>query len=37
MPICGAAIPTCVNGLGHYGDDDVALNNFNTNVAAIAL
>ena len=23
--------------VGHYGDDDVALNNFNTNVAAIAL
>ena len=23
--------------VGHYGDDDIALNNFNTNVAAIAL
>jgi len=23
--------------VGHYGDDNVALNNFNTNVAAIAL
>ncbi|HCG61544.1 MAG TPA: hypothetical protein DEV22_03895 [Collinsella sp.] len=23
--------------VGHYGDDDVALNNFNTKVAAIAL
>ena len=23
--------------VGHYGNDDVALNNFNTNVAAIAL